>query len=437
MRRVVVVGGGVAGLTLAERLLADAEDDLQLTLLERGSSVGGLARTFSHSGFLFDIGPHRFHTMDHEVMGYVNRVLDHRSITIPRASSVYLLGSYHTWPLTLKAVLRLPPRVLAPSFLDLFRGSGRGVAASFADHIRRRYGPNLYNFFFSGYTRKFTGLDAECLHSDWAEAGVNRAVIDKRVKADSLLSLLGGLLIPRPVSTSFIYPSEGGMQLFSDILAERIESLGGTLRTGCEADGVSTVNGTVNGVSVAGGGELAADDVYWSAPLSILYPDSGLRFMNTVLFCVGLSSPQGNGYQWCYFGQEGISFSRTTIPGNFATYAVPEGCDSVTAEITCSPEDRVWREPGALCGRVVADLEKVGALDRKDILFVRPLRIRNTYPVYDLEYRNRLEKLEAPSGLHLLGRCGSFWYNNMDHSIAQAIAMANGEDTRRDFWKES
>jgi protoporphyrinogen oxidase len=436
VKRVVVVGAGVAGLTLAERLLSSRGSQISLQILERGSRPGGLARTFAFGDYLFDVGPHRFHTMDGAVLEYVRDVLEGRSITIPRASSVYLLGRYHTWPLTLGTVLRLPLRVLLPSFLDLFRRSG-GEVGSFADHIRNRYGPNLYSFFFSGYTRKFTGLDAEELHSDWAEAGVNRAVIDRRVRADSLLSLLGGLLIPRPVSTSFIYPSDGGIQTFSDILAHRISSMGGALRTCSPAAGILEENGRAGGVRLEDGEEIEADEVYWSAPLSVLYPEAGLRFINTVLYCVGLSRPQGNQYQWCYFGQEDISFSRTTVPSNFSASSVPAGRGSITAEVTCSPDCPVWRDPDSLSGRILADLERVEALEPGCVEFVHPLRIAQTYPMYDLGYRRRLETLRPPEGLHLLGRCGSFWYNNMDHSIAQAMAMAGGGETRRDFWTEA
>jgi len=226
------------------------------------------------------------------------------------------------------------------------------------------------------------------------------------------------------------------MQTFSNILARRIESMGGEVRTGCAAAGVQSSGGAVEGVRTEDGELLKADEVYWSAPISKLYPEAGLEFINTVIYCIGLSKPQSNGYQWCYFGSEDISFSRTTVPSNFSESAVPDGRDSITVEMTCSKSDAVWRDPESRRSEVLADLERVGALDRRDVLFVRPLRICQTYPVYDLEYRRRLEEISPPRGLHLMGRCGSFWYNNMDHSIAQALAMAEGGEMRRDFWKE-
>lgn len=433
--RTVIVGAGVAGLTLAERLLDDSEGEKSVIVLEREESPGGLSRTFSQDGFLFDIGPHRFHTSDPAVQAYLLEILGDGFITMPRASSVYMFNRYRQWPPTLGAVLGLPFPVLWRSFLDLFRAKDREPPHSFADHIRSRYGDNLYRFFFRGYTRKFTGVDAESLHVDWAAAGVNRAVIDKRVKADSLSALLKSLLLPKPVATTFYYPSEGGIETFSDLLVKRIEDRGGEVRFSSVATGIREADGAVSGVTLNDGTVVDADAVYWSAPISLLHPESGLSFINTLIFNVALGHRQDNSYQWCYFGQDDVVFSRLTIPRNFRENMVPPGCDSITAEVTCSSDHPAWDDPTSLTETVLRDLDKVKAIDPSDILFVDFRRVRETYPLYGLDYRQRLESIRLPEGLHLLGRCGSFWYNNMDHSIAQALAMASGETVERDFWK--
>ncbi len=432
-RKIVIAGAGVSGLTLAERLTASRKD-ISVTVLESENCPGGLARTFERDGFLFDIGPHRFHTSDSTVREYLLEILGNDYVTISRSSNVYMAGKYRSWPLTMKSVAGLPLPVLFRSFLDLFSRNSKEQLSTFADYVISKYGKNLYNYFFRGYTKKFTGCSAGELHIDWAEAGVNRAVIDKNVDAGDLFSLLKGLLIPRPVSTMFYYPSFGGIQTFCEKQAERIQKNDGRIMYGCRALGVETSNGKVSGVKTADMGVIPADHVYWSAPVSILFPDAGFRFMDTLLCNIALSKEQNNNYQWCYFGQEDILFNRLTVPRNFRTDAVPESADSLIVEITLNnPEQR--NDPEILKDRMIDELERVEALSASDIIFMDWRIVSGTYPLYDLEYRNRLSALVLPEGLELTGRCGSFWYNNMDHSIGEALAISSGKAFTKDFWK--
>ncbi len=305
---------------------------------------------------------------------------------------------------------------------------------SFADFIRSRYGDNLYRFFFEGYTRKFAGMDPELMHPDWAEAGVNRAVIDKRVKADTLYSLFIGMLAPRPVHTIFYYPSEGGIQSFCDIQSSLVQRAGGALMTGIPAEGIVQDGGEVRGVTMGGGAVLEADRVFWSAPLSLLFPGAGFSFIHTLVANIGLREVnESNDYQWCYFGQEDLSFSRTTIPRHFRSNTVPAGADSICVEITVDDGRLAGGLEGIQAG-LLGQLASVGALRESQVEFVDWRLVRETYPIYDRSYRERLSSIALPGNLILLGRCGSFWYNNMDHSISQALAFAEGKRFERDFW---
>jgi UDP-galactopyranose mutase len=83
---------------------------------------------------------------------------------------------------------------------------------------------------------------------------------------------------------------------------------------------------------------------------------------------------------------------------------------------------------------LIPQLESVGALRQSQVEFIDWKLVRETYPIYDKNYRKKLSNLTLPKNLTLLGRCGSFWYNNMDHSISQALAFSKGERFERDFW---
>ena len=66
--RVMIVGAGVAGLSLGHELVCAGHD---VTLVEILPEIGGLARSFRYGDFCFDMGPHRFHTDDARVEGDV------------------------------------------------------------------------------------------------------------------------------------------------------------------------------------------------------------------------------------------------------------------------------------------------------------------------------------------------------------------------------
>ncbi len=63
MKRVVIIGGGITGLAAAHRILernGDSGQQLDLTLVEAGSQIGGIVQTRERDGFLLESGPDSF-----------------------------------------------------------------------------------------------------------------------------------------------------------------------------------------------------------------------------------------------------------------------------------------------------------------------------------------------------------------------------------------
>ena len=54
-KKILVLGGGVAGSSIAYYL---SEKGYDVTVIERNSKVGGLARTCEYSGHPYEFGPH-------------------------------------------------------------------------------------------------------------------------------------------------------------------------------------------------------------------------------------------------------------------------------------------------------------------------------------------------------------------------------------------
>jgi hypothetical protein len=63
------------------------------------------------------------------------------------------------------------------------------------------------------------------------------------------------------------------------------------------------------------------------------------------------------------------------------------------------------------------------------VLDVHVERVPFTYPIYKINYfgelTRNLRELGRFKNMLLAGRCGRFWYNNMDHSIGQGLTMSD------------
>jgi protoporphyrinogen oxidase len=434
---IVVVGAGLTGLTVAHEL---AWRGLPVTVVERGPTVGGLARSFRVSGFTFDLGPHRFHTEDPGVLALVRAVLGEDALDIPRSSAVRAFGRTFAWPLGRDAFRALPLRVALGGALDLLRPRPP-AGASFESDIVHRYGRTLYETFFRGYTERFLGIPPAELDADWARAGIDRAVIDRRARANALARLLSGALLPARVETTFLYPRQG-MGEFAERLAARIAAAGGRVLAGREVTALEAEGDRVVAVR-AGDERLAADGVVWTAPLPLAQRLLGLEpapleLVGTVLHAVTLRAPASLGRQWVYYSDPDVPFVRASDPTRFSPASAPAGHGALCVERTCRPGDTVWRGAERDVPAVLRALVRVGALRTEgDVLDVRVERVPDTYPVYRLGYRATLREALASlrrwRNLLPAGRCGRFWYNNMDHSIAQGIRVAAGIAAGRDL----
>ena len=277
-------------------------------------------------------------------------------------------------------------------------------------------------------------------------------MIDKRVQSDNLWSLLKSTLMPKPVETMFLYPPHG-VGRFSDLLADGVRQMGGSIRAGQSVTAVETNGQRITAVE-AGGDRILCDQIVWTAPLTTLNGLVGidgvdLEYLSTIFYNLEIGKPPRLDYQWTYFGGDEI-FSRVTAPEAFLTTTTPPGKSGLCIEVTCREGDERWQRPEHYTGQVIADLVRTGTVERADdVERVHIERVPFTYPIYKLNYMGELTRnlkaLGQYSNLLLAGRCGRFWYNNMDHSIGQGLTMADkilkGESLNRidsadrEFWQ--
>ncbi|WP_421119227.1 NAD(P)-binding protein [Aquihabitans daechungensis] len=113
----MVVGAGPAGLTIARELVRGGDG---VVVLEADPTyVGGLSRTVRYDGHRFDIGGHRFYSLDDEITALWQELLPGELIEVPRLSRIRYDGRWFPYPLeiwpTLKALGPADPPASEPA----------------------------------------------------------------------------------------------------------------------------------------------------------------------------------------------------------------------------------------------------------------------------------------------------------------------------------
>jgi protoporphyrinogen oxidase len=308
---------------------------------------------------------------------------------------------------------------------------------SLKDYIIEKYGKTLFEVFFRPYSEKFLDYTCANLHRDWAEAGINRATIDKQIKTNSLLELIKSVLFRKNPGTKFLYPLTGGIGSFCDRLADKVKQNKGRILLSSRIEKFETKNGYISSVMTDHGEVIDADYVFWSGSLQDLHsvgemPESipRMHYVSTILFNYLISGHISQKFQWCYYGDAEMEVDRISVPRHFNPNTVPEGKEALCIEITCEENSPFWSDPSRADCVIETFMLRAKLIDSLDrVEDVRIEKVSRTYPLYALNYPRKLrvtfDWVEAEwQNLSLLGRTGRFWYNNMDHSISASLQVA-------------
>lgn len=156
----MIVGAGLAGGVLAERLASQAGK--KVLLVEKRNHIGG--NTYDHyneDGILVHkYGPHIFHTNSKEVFEYLGQFTDWRPYEHRVLASVD--GMLVPIPINLNTINTLYGLNLSSEEVDQFlesRAEKKDKITTSEDVVVNKVGRDLYNKFFKGYTKKQWDLD--------------------------------------------------------------------------------------------------------------------------------------------------------------------------------------------------------------------------------------------------------------------------------------
>lgn len=156
----VVVGAGLAGLTLAERIATELNEKV-LIIEKRGHIGGNVYDSYNEHGILIhNYGPHIFHTNDAEVYHYLSKFTPwhdffHRVLT-------YVDGNLIPMPITVETVNKMYNLNLSCDELEDFlkkQAVPIDEIKTSKDVALSKVGQDIYEKIFESYTKKQWGID--------------------------------------------------------------------------------------------------------------------------------------------------------------------------------------------------------------------------------------------------------------------------------------
>ena len=147
-KKVVIIGAGPAGLAAAHELIRKGGKPI---ILEGYDQVGGIARTETFKGYLFDIGGHRFFTKIRDVDQLWHEMMGEEFIKVSRLTRIYYRGRYFKYPISfINALINLGPLESLLILLSYFKVQLRpyNEEVTFEQWVSNRFGRRLFRTFF-------------------------------------------------------------------------------------------------------------------------------------------------------------------------------------------------------------------------------------------------------------------------------------------------
>ncbi len=188
---VLVVGAGYAGSTMAERLATEA--GMRVLVIDRRPHIAGNAYDAldEHGVLIHHYGPHIFHTNSDKVVQYLSRFTE----WLPYEHRVLAVVDDKLLPMpinrtTLNALydLGLETEEQVEAYLTSV-AEPRERQETSEDSVVARFGWDLYEKFFRGYTTKQWGMDPRELHAQVCARIPVRFNTDDRYFGDSFQNM--------------------------------------------------------------------------------------------------------------------------------------------------------------------------------------------------------------------------------------------------------
>ncbi len=445
-KKILIIGAGPAGLTCGYNLSKNKK--FQTTIVEISNNVGGMARSIKLFDRIVDIGPHRFFSNDTRVNKLWLEVIGSEYKMVNRLTRIYYKNKFFNYPLKpFNALFNLGIITSILCVLSYFKYLFFPLknTSNFKNWITNRFGHKLYSIFFESYTEKLWGIPPEKLSSEFAK---------QRIKDFSLGEAIKQLFIKKnrhkTLVDQFAYPIGGNGYVYEKMLDLYLDN-DGKILFNTKITSIISQKNTFQ-IKFENIPTQEFDYVISSMPIDNflhLFKNytkkiPGLKFRNTILVYSNIKSDNIFEDQWLYIQEEKVKAGRITNFNNWVDNIKNNKSGTVLVnEYWANEEDPLWSysdsELKDICSN---DLISCGFLNSdSEIIEYKVVRVPKCYPIYVGDYKSELSKIQSFidgfDNLQLIGRYGSFKYNNQDHSILMGILAAENitDKANNNIWE--
>src|SRR5690606_15436301 len=416
----LVVGGGPSGLAVAYALQGNT------LVLEKEDTVGGLCRSITHSGGVFDIGGHSFHTPHPEVFELVQRLMGGALELQQRDARVYSHGTLIPYPFQ-KHFDQLPDSEVVQACEEGLRNIDRDAPPpqNFEEYIIQKFGRGIAEHFMLPYNRKLWARDIRKISCEWTServAGPKGSV--------EHFDTNGGKRKPLQADTQVGYPRVGGFEQIYRSFVPHIPAIEFN-RAVTSIDPVRRV------ASTADGSHYGYEFLVSTMPLPLLVrivdgtpPEiqeaaDKLEYMSLRVELLLTRRPLTTPIQRIYCAGAEVPAHKIALNHNSSDYLRAQPHHAVMAEVSLSPEKQV--DVDRIGPEVTAFLCDIGVLDSpEDIVWTGHIDVKYAYPVYTHDRPALLREIKewmARYDIYTLGRFGDWEYVNSDRCIAKGLEL--------------
>lgn len=449
--KTVVIGAGSAGLAATYSLIKSQPN---VEVCDASDSVGGLAKSIRLWNQTVDLGPHRFFSRNKRVNQLWLEVVNVDYSMINRLTRVFYGQRFYNYPLrALETLSKLGPTEAGRCLLSYLweRLSPAMEDSTLENWVCRRFGRRLHETFFKNYSEKLWGIPCEEIDSDFAAQRIRQFSLGEAIRSVFCRSRNH---LHRTMVEKFAYPN-GGTGMVYTRMAKAIEYHGGRIFLNSPVEAVNIENNQVKGIRLRDGTVREYDQVVSTMPLTALVramPEAplevreaakGLTFRNTIIVYLEIARGKLFPDQWVYIHSPELQVGRVTNFRNWSRHLYGDSANTILAlEYWCNGGEGLWLWDDARLVELGAkEIVNTGLVGSPDLIKNGAVyRIPKCYPLYRVGYKRLLkpiqEYLSGIKGLQIIGRYGSFKYNNQDHSILMGLLAADNilKGTNHDLW---